>query len=56
MTGDTKYALIPGILWGIFAAKQQFKRTPTKYSKILITFALNFVAWPIGIIVAIIKQ
>lgn len=54
--GMTWYEMISCITWGTFCAKQQFKRTPKKYGKIVGSFLLNFTFPLIGMIIAIFKK
>jgi uncharacterized protein with PQ loop repeat len=46
---------IAGYLWGSFSFTMQSQRTNTTSFKNKITFVLNFVGWPIGMIIAIYK-
>jgi len=41
--------------WGIFSAMSQKDRLPTQYKKIILSFILNFIFMPFGVLIAVIR-
>lgn len=52
----TLYEWVSCTLWGILSARRQYNKTPKKYGKIFLAFALNFIFPIFGMLKAIFRK